>query len=237
MHTLYDVEAQVTAFVHITNANVHDTKAMPEIPYEPDAHDIFDRGYNDYGNLYKINLVGGYFVLRAKTNVRLKPRTWKRRLPKGVISDVVGCFSGYKSSKLYPDELRKIVYVDPDDGTVYILLTNNLTAKAKLICELYRHSWSVELFFKWIKQHLRIKRFWGISENAVRIQIYCVIITYCLVAVVQHDMQLERSIYEVLQILGISLTDKTHIRDLFDKKNINDVKDLYGSSEPNLFNF
>ena len=237
MHTLYDVEAQVTAFVHITNANVHDTKAMPEIPYEPDAHYIFDRGYNDYGNLYKINLVGGYFVLRAKTNVRLKPRTWKRRLPKGVISDVVGCFSGYKSSKLYPDELRKIVYVDPDDGTVYILLTNNLTAKAKLICELYRHSWSVELFFKWIKQHLRIKRFWGISENAVRIQIYCVIITYCLVAVVQHDMQLERSIYEVLQILGISLTDKTHIRDLFDKKNINDVKDLYGSSEPNLFNF
>lgn len=237
MHTLYDVEAQVTAFVHITNANVHDTKAMPEIPYEPDAHYIFDRGYNDYGNLYKINLVGGYFVLRAKTNVRLKPRTWKRRLPKGVISDVVGCFSGYKSSKLYPDELRKIVYVDPDDGTVYILLTNNLTAKAKLICELYRHSWSVELFFKWIKQHLRIKRFWGISENAMRIQIYCVIITYCLVAVVQHDMQLERSIYEVLQILGISLTDKTHIRDLFDKKNINDVKDLYGSSEPNLFNF
>lgn len=237
MHTLYDIEAQVPAFVHITNANVHDTKAMPEIPYEPDAHYIFDRGYNDYCNLYKINLVGGYFVLRAKTNVRLKPRTWKRRLPKGVISDVVGCFSGYKSSKLYPDELRKIVYVDPDDGTVYILLTNNLTAKAKLICELYRHSWSVELFFKWIKQHLRIKRFWGISENAVRIQIYCVIITYCLVAVVQHDMQLERSIYEVLQILGISLTDKTHIRDLFDKKNINDVKDIYGSSEPNLFNF
>ena len=237
MHTLYDIEAQVPAFVHITNANVHDTKAMPEIPYEPDAHYIFDRGYNDYCNLYKINLVGGYFVLRAKTNVRLKPRTWKRRLPKGVISDVVGCFSGYKSSKLYPDELRKIVYVDPDDGTVYILLTNNLTAKAKLICELYRHSWSVELFFKWIKQHLRIKRFWGISENTVRIQKYCVIITYCLVAVVQHDMQLERSIYEVLQILGISLTDKTHIRDLFDKKNINDVKDIYGSSEPNLFNF
>ncbi len=97
--------------------------------------------------------------------------------------------------------------------------------------------WSVELFFKWVKQHLKIKKFWGISENAVRIQIYCAIITYCLVAIMQHDMQLERSVYEVLQILGISLTDKTHIRDLFDKKNINDVKVLYGSSEPNLFNF
>ena len=96
---------------------------------------------------------------------------------------------------------------------------------------------AVTILFKWIKQHLRIKRFWGTSENAVRIQIYCAIITYCLVAIVQHDMGLERSIYEILQILGISLTDKTHIRDLFDKKNINDVKDLYSSSEPNLFNF
>lgn len=112
-----------------------------------------------------------------------------------------------------------------------------MTAKAELICELYRNRWSVELFFKWIKQHLRIKRFWGTSENAVRIQIYCAIITYCLVAIVQHDMKLERTIYEILQILGVSLTDKTHIRDLFDKKNINDVKDLYGSSEPNLFSF
>jgi hypothetical protein len=95
----------------------------------------------------------------------------------------------------------------------------------------------VELFFKWVKQHLKIKKFWGTSENAVRIQIYCVIITYCLVAIMQHDMQLERSIYETLQILGISLTDKTHLRDLFDKKNIYDVNDLYGSSEPNLFNY
>ena len=237
MHTLYDVEAQVPAFVHITPANVHDTKAMSEISYEEGAHYIFDRGYNDYGNLFKINIVGGFFVLRAKTNVRLKPRTWKRRFPKGIVSDVIGNFSGYKSHKLYPEELRKIVYIEPEDGKTYIFLTNNFTAKAELICELYHNRWSVELFFKWIKQHLRIKRFWGISENAVRIQIYCAIITYCLVAIVQHDMKLERSIYEILQILGISLTDKTHIRDLFDKKNINDVKDLYGSSEQNLFNF
>lgn len=236
MHTLYDVEAQVPAFVYITPANVHDSKAMPEIPYESGSHYIFDRGYNDYANLYKIHLIGGYFVLRAKTNVRMKPKTWKRRLPKGVISDIIGNFSGYKSSRLYPEELRKVVFVD-DEGTTYIFLTNNLTAKAELICELYRNRWSVELFFKWIKQHLKIKKFWGTSENAVRIQIYCAIITYCLVAIVQHDMRLERSIYEVLQILGISLTDKTHLRDLFDKKNINDVKDLYGSSEPNLFNF
>ena len=119
----------------------------------------------------------------------------------------------------------------------YIFLTNNLTASAETIAELYRNRWSVELFFKWIKQHLRIKKFWGTSENAVRIQIYCAIITYCLVAIVQHDMKLERSIYEVLQILGISLTDKTSLRDLFEKSNFKDVNVLCDSSEPNLFNF
>ncbi|ROS94948.1 IS4/IS5 family transposase, partial [Muribaculaceae bacterium Isolate-077 (Janvier)] len=116
-------------------------------------------------------------------------------------------------------------------------LTNDMESSALVVANLYKNRWSVELFFKWVKQHLKIKKFWGTSENAVRIQIYCAIITYCLVAIMQHDMQLERSVYEVLQILGISLTDKTHIRDLFDKKNINDVKVLYGSSEPNLFNF
>lgn len=237
MHTLYDVEAQVPAFVHITPANVHDTKAMPEIPYEPEAHYIFDRGYNDYGNLYTIHRIGAYFVLRAKTNVRMTPKTWKRRLPPNIVSDVVGSFSGYKSSKLYPKMLRKVVKFDPEDGSTYIFLTNNLTASSELIAEFYRNRWSVELFFKWIKQHLKIKKFWGTTENAVRIQIYCAIITYCLVAIVQHDMQLERSIYEVLQILGISLTDKTHLRDLFDKSNFKNVNVLYGSSEPNLFNF
>ena len=237
MHTLYDVEAEVPAFVHITPANVHDTKAMPEIPYEAGAHYIFDRGYNDFANLYTINRIDAFFVVRAKTNVQIKPRTWKRRLPEGVVSDVIGSFAGYKSSKNYPEELRKVIVVDPEDGTRYIFLTNNLTASPEQVSQLYRNRWSVELFFKWIKQHLKIKKFWGTSENAVRIQIYCAIITYCLVAIVQHDMKLERSIYEVLQILGISLTDKTHLRDLFDKSNFKNVNVLSDSSEPNLFNF
>lgn len=237
MHTLYDVETQIPAFIHITPASIHDSKAMSEIPYEVGAHYIFARGYNDFANLYKINLIEAHFVLRAKTNVRFKPKTWKRRLPQHVISDAVGVFTVYKSIKDYPEELRKVVYVDPEDGTKYIFLTNNLTAPAEMMSLLYRNRWSVELFFKWIKQHLKIKKFWGISQNAVRIQIYCAIITYCLVAIVQHDMVLERSIYEALQILGISLTDKTHLRDLFDKSNIKNVNDLLGSSEPNLFNF
>ena len=159
MHTLMLAEAQVPAFVHITEAKVHDSKAMPEISYENGAHYIFDRGYNDFSNLYTINRIGTFFVVRAKTNVRFKPVTWKRRLPENVISDAIGYFTVYKSAKDYPEKLRKVVCIDPEDGTRYIFLTNNLTASAETIAELYRNRWSVELFFKWIKQHLRIKKF------------------------------------------------------------------------------
>lgn len=236
VHTLYDIEAQVPAFLHITTASVHDSKAMPQIPLEENAYYIFDRGYNDFGQLYRINAIGACFVIRAKNNVKYRILSWKRRMPPGVLSDSIIEFTVYKSSKAYPEKLRRVVYRDEESGVVYTYLTNDLESSALVIANLYKNRWSVELFFKWVKQHLKIKKFWGTSENAVRIQIYCAIITYCLVAIMQHDMKLERSVYEVLQILGISLTDKTPLRDLFDKKNINDVNVLYGSSEPNLFN-
>ena len=210
---------------------------MPEIPYEKGAHYIFDRGYNDFGNLYTINRIGAFFVVRAKPMSGSSLRHGNGGFPRTLSQTQSATSRFIKSSKDYPEKLRKVICIDPEDGTIYIFLTNNLTASAETIAELYRNRWSVELFFKWIKQHLRIKKFWGTSENAVRIQIYCAIITYCLVAIVQQDMKLERSIYEVLQILGISLTDKTHLRDLFDKSNFKNVNVLYGSSEPNLFNF
>ena len=235
MHTLYDIEMQIPAYVHITPASVHDSKVMPEIPYEKGAHYIFDRGYNDFGNLYKINLIEACFVVRAKRNVKFRARKWKRRLPENVLSDAVGNFTVYKSAKVYPEEIRKVVYLDPDSGKVYIFLTNDFESDALTIALLYKYRWSIELFFKWLKQHLKIKRFWGTSENAVRIQIYCAIITYCLIAIVQHDMKIERSVYEILQILSISLTEKTHLRDLFDKPNFKNVNELYGSCEPSLF--
>lgn len=139
MHTLYDIEAQVPAFVYITPAKVHDSKAMSEIPYEKGAHYIFDRGYNDFGNLYTINRIKAFFVVRAKTNVRFKPDTWKRRLPENVISDAIGRFTVYKSAKDYPEKLRKVVCIDPDDGTKYIFLTNNMTSSAETVAELYRN--------------------------------------------------------------------------------------------------
>ena len=237
IHTLYDVEAQVPAFFHITTASTNDIKAMPEIPYEKGAYYIFDRGYNDFSNLFKIEQIEATFVVRAKKNLKFKQTSWKRRLPKNVLSDSTIEFTVYKSSKDYPIPLRKVIYYDEEQSRTFVFLTNNFVLPAPIIAELYRNRWSVELFFKWLKQHLKIKKFWGTSENAVRIQIYCAIITYCLVVIVKHDMKLERSVYEILQIVGISLTDKTNLRELFDKSNINNVNERFGSSEPSLFNF
>ena len=237
IHTLYDVEAQVPAFFHITTASTNDIKAMPEIPYEKGAYYIFDRGYNDFSNLFKIEQIEATFVVRAKKNLKFEQTSWKRRLPKNVLSDSTIEFTVYKSSKDYPIPLRKVIYYDEEQGRTFVFLTNNFVLPAPIIAELYRNRWSVELFFKWLKQHLKIKKFWGTSENAVRIQIYCAIITYCLVVIVKHDMKLERSVYEILQIVGISLTDKTNLRELFDKSNINNVNERFGSSEPSLFNF
>ena len=237
IHTLYDIEAQVPAFFHITTASTNDIKAMPEIPYEKGAYYIFDRGYNDFSNLFKIEQIEATFVVRAKKNLKFEQTSWKRRLPKNVLSDSTIEFTVYKSSKDYPIPLRRVVYYDEEQGRTFVFLTNNFVLPAPIIAELYRNRWSVELFFKWLKQHLKIKKFWGTSENAVRIQIYCAIITYCLVVIVKHDMKLERSVYEILQIVGISLTDKTNLRDLFDKSNINNVNERFGSSETSLFNF
>ena len=237
IHTLYDIEAQVPAFFHITTASINDIKALPEIPYEKGAYYIFDRGYNDFSNLFKIEQIEATFVVRAKKNLKFKQTSWKRRLPRNVLSDSTIEFTVYKSSKDYPIPLRRVVYYDEEQGRTFVFLTNNFVLPATMIAELYHNRWSIELFFKWLKQHLKIKKFWGTSENAVRIQIYCAIITYCLVVIVKHDMKLERSVYEILQIVGISLTDKTNLRDLFDKSNINNVNERFGSSEPSLFNF
>ena len=141
----------------------------------------------------------------------------------------------YKSSKDYPIKIRKVEYWDEEQNRQFVFLTNAFDLTALQVALLYKNRWQVELFFKWLKQHLKIKKFWGTSENAVRIQVYCAIISYCLVAVLQHDMQLERSIYEVLQILSISLTDKSHLVDLFSQSKFNNVKDQSGLDGLSLF--
>ncbi len=214
------------AFYTVTTASKHDSTAMSSISCEPNAYYIFDRAHDSFKELYRIHLTESFFVVRAKTNLKYKIVKWKRRMPKNVLTDAEVKLTGYLSEKKYPEAFRLIRYYDEEDDREFIFLTNANQLSALDVANLYKKRWLVELFFKWLKQHLKIKRFWGTTENAVRIQISVAIITYCLVAIIQHNMQLERSTYEVLQILSISLTDKTHLRDLFNKTNFNDVKEL-----------
>ena len=237
VHTLYDIETQIPAFFHITNASVHDSKVMKEIPYESGSYYIFDRAYNNFKMLYKIYQIGAYFVVRAKKNIQYKSVKWKRRLPGNVLSDMNIELTGFYPKQYYPEPIRLVRYWDEEQKREFVFLSNATHISALQVAELYKNRWQVELFFKWLKQHLKIKKFWGTTENAVRIQIYAAICTYCLVAIVQHDIQLDRSTYEVLQILSISLTDKTHLKDLFNKTKFQYDKERLGFNEPSLFDF
>ena len=234
-HVLYDLEAQVPAFYHITTASVYDSKAMPEIPYETGAYYVFDRGYNNFAELYRIKRMESFFVVRAKSNLQYKCVRWKRRKPKNILTDAEVELTVYKSRKDYPENLRLVRYYDEEQDREFMFLANAMDLTAQQIADLYKNRWQIELFFKWLKQHLTSKKFWGTTENAVRIQISAAITAYCLVAIIQHDMQLKRSTYEVLQILSISLTDKTPLRELFDKTYSHDVKEQFDPLIPGLF--
>ena len=237
IHTLYDIETQIPTFFHVTNAKVNDVNAMDVIPYEIGSYYVFDRGYNDFKRLYKIKTLDSFFVIRSKKNLQYKCIKWKRRLPKNILSDAEIELTGYNPHQYYPESLRLIRYWDNESNKEFTYLTNAKHLTAQQIANLYKNRWQVELFFKWLKQHLKIKKFWGTTENAVRIQIYAAISAYCLVAIIQHDMKLKRSTYELLQILSISLTDKTPLRELFDKTIFNNDKERNSSNEPLLFNF
>lgn len=202
---------------------------MDEIPYEIGAYYIFDRGYNCFKSLFKIETLESYFVVRAKSNLQFKAINWKHRLPPNILSDAIGELTVYKSSKDYPSRIRKVCFWDEEQKRKFTFLTNAMDLSPLQIAELYKNRWQIELFFKWLKQHLKIKKFWGDTENAVRIQVYSAIIVYCLVAISQHDMKLGRSTYEILQILSISLIDKTRLRDLFNKTYFNNDKERCGS--------
>lgn len=231
------METQIPAFFHITEASVHDSKAMKEIPYESGSYYIFDRAYNNFKMLYKIHQIGAYFVIRAKTNLQYKTIKWKRRLPRNVLSDLTIELTGFYPKQYYPGTLRLVRYWDEQQEREFVFLTNATHISALQVAELYKNRWQVELFFKWLKQHLKIKKIWGTTENAVRIQVYVAICTYCLVAIVQHDMKLDRSTFEVLQILSISLTDKTNLRELFSKTKFQYDKEQTDLNGSNLFNF
>ncbi|MDD4848523.1 MAG: IS4 family transposase [Bacteroidales bacterium] len=235
MHTLFDVEMQIPTFIHITEAKVHDVNAMDIIPYETGAYYIFDRGYYDLKRLYHINKISAYFVIREKSGLNYKVikdndtnHNWG-----GILSDQLIQLTGYASAKKYPDELRRVVFYAETLNRTFVYLTNNVEISAEQIALLYKYRWQVELFFKWIKQHLKIKSFWGTTESAVRIQIFTAITAYCMVAIVEHDLGLHRSTYEVLRILSASLLDKTPIKELF----TNEIADVVEDGQLTLIFF
>lgn len=216
MHTLYDVKTSVPAFVIITGADVHDSKVMDQIPYEENSFYVFDRAYMATIQLFAIAEAKAFFVVREKhrmvyevTNDRdyNNPTT-------GIMSDQNIRFTGSKTKKQYPDELRRIVFYDKDDNRTFVFYTNNMEVKAEDIALLYKYRWSVELFFKWMKQHLRLKEFYGTTENAVKIQIYAAIIAYCLVATVEKEIAIEMTTYDVLRVLSTSLLVKMPLNEL-----------------------
>ena len=227
MHTLYDVKTQIPSFIYITPASVNDVKAMDQIPYERGSYYIFDRGYNDFERLYRINKLEAYFVLRARDNLNFD-RRYSQKVDKqsGVKYDQIGVFAAPRSRSRYPEKIRRIKYYDSETEVEFVFLTNNFELTATEIAVLYKNRWQVELFFKWIKQHLKVKTFWGHTPNAVKTQLYCAIIAYCLVAIVGKELRIDRPIYEILQILGISLLDKTPVKELLTNKDYKIVKEL-----------
>lgn len=218
IHTLYDITTQIPAFIHITDASVHDVNAMDNIPYESGAYYIFDRAYVDYVRLFKINQLDSFFVIRCKKNMKFKCQKYNSVDETiGIMSDQIGVLIGAQTRNQYPLKLRKIVFYDAEMNRTFEFLTNNMELPSEQVAMLYKSRWKIELFFKWLKQHLKIKSFWGTTENAVRIQIYTAIISYCLVAIAGKDLQLNRPTYEILQVFGISLLDKTPVIELFSK--------------------
>ncbi|WP_286860538.1 IS4 family transposase [Proteiniphilum sp. UBA5510] len=227
LHTLYDVKTSIPSLVLITSAKVHDVNMLDALTYEAGSFYIMDKGYIDFTRLYKLNCSKAYFVTRAKENMQFR-RIYSNKVDKttGLIYDQIGKLETYKSLKSYPEKLRRVKYYDAETNKVFIFITNNLELTAFEIALLYKKRWQVELFFKWIKQHLRIKSFWGTTINAVKIQLYCAIITYCMVTIVGNKLKVDRSIYEILQILSFSLLDKSPVKEILNKSDYKNVKEL-----------
>jgi hypothetical protein len=216
IHTQIDIVTEIPVFYRITNAKVHDVNSMDWFTYEALACYVFDRGYFDLARLYQIHVFGAFFIIREKGKPAYEIVDGEDILDgaDNVLKDQSIRFIKKENREKYPGVIRRIVYYAPELHRSFIYYTNNFFLKAKEIALLYKDRWQVELFFKWIKQHLRVKRFWGESENAVRIQIHVAIITYCLTAIIEHDLKIGRPVFEVMRILGKSVLTTDSIRDL-----------------------
>lgn len=212
VHTLLDLRGAIPAFIYVSDGKVHDTKVLDLLVFEPGAFYVMDRGYLDFQRLYRLHQAGAFFVTRAKSSLHAR-RVYSDATDRatGVIADQRVMLEGYYSAKDYPEHIRRIRFKDPATDKTLIFLTNNTALPATTIADLYKSRWQVELFFKWIKQNLRIKHFFGTSENAVKTQIWCAVCTYVLIAIIKKELQINASLYTCLQILSVSIFEKTEL--------------------------
>ena len=237
LHTLIDLRGNIPCFVHISSGKLHDVNALDLLVLEAGAFYVMDRGYIDFARLYVFQQNAAFFVTRAKKNMRCR-RIARRRVNKstGLCCDQTIRLTGKDSRHTYPAHMRRIKYIDPETGKRFVFLTNNFVLDALTIAKLYKCRWQVELFFKWIKQNLRIKAFFGTSENAVKTQVWIAISVYVLVAIVKKELRLKRSMSEILQILSLSLFEKTPLFEALAEKNATKTKEA--SHNPlSLFDF
>lgn len=216
LHTLLDLRGNIPSFIHISDGKLHDVKVLDLMLPEPGAIYIMDRGYLDYGRLFELDLAGAFFVIRAKSNLQVK-RRYSHDVDRstGLICDQTVVLTGFYSNQDYEKPIRRIKFKDPETEKTLVFLTNNFSLPALTVTELYRYRWQVELFFKWIKQHLRIKKFYGTSENAVKTQIWTAVSVYVLVAIIKKRLNLNASLYTLLQVFSLTLFEKIPLNQQF----------------------
>lgn len=226
LHTQIDLKTAIPEFILFSNASVHDVNALDLIKFESNSFYVMDRGYVDYKRLYRIHTSKSYFVTRSKDNMNYRRvSSFPKNKDEGVIYDQSILLNGFYAGQDYPVKMRRIKYLDMESGKVFIFLTNNFELAASDIAKLYRYRWLIELFFKWIKQHLKVKSFWGQSENAVKTQIWVAICVYTLVAIAKKKFLLNQSLYEILQVLSISIFEKVPINQLFQETQLQYFKE------------
>lgn len=235
VHTIMDLCGSIPTFFDMTSGKVNDINFLDMISFELGAFYVMDRGYLDFKRLYAIHKAGAFFVTRAKNNM-LFERRYSNPVDKtaGVLCDQIIFLTGVQTAQKYPDTLRRIKYRDAETKRTYVFLTNNLKASAASIALLYKHRWQIELFFKWIKQHLKIKAFWGHSENAVKTQICIALCSYLIVAILKKRLRLEQNLYEILQITSASLFDKSSLVELFSDIEIQSPEEGFQKTLPLL---
>ena len=235
LHTLLDIRTQIPTFIHITEGSVHDVNILDKLIIEPKAIYLMDRGYIDFSKLFKVNQQAAFFIIRAKKNLAFR-RLYSHKIDKGtgLKCDQTITFKNQKQRKAYPEKLRRIKYTDQDAKTNFTFLTNCFELEADTIQKLYKKRWQIELFFKWIKQNLRIKSFYGHSKNAVKTQIWIAITVYILVAIVKKRLKVEKSLYSFLQILSVGMFDKTPILRLIENDNYKNIDQVH-NVQLNLF--